>query len=36
MKLYTIRIPEDIWRSTKWTLFNIIEQPDAADSNNVE
>lgn len=34
MKEYTLRIPEDIVRSTKWTLF--IEQPDAADSNNVE
>lgn len=34
MKEYTLRILEDIVRSTKWTLF--IEQPDAADSNNVE
>lgn len=36
MKEYTLRIPEDIVRSTKWTLFNFIEQPDPADSNNVE
>lgn len=36
MKEYTLRIPEDIVRSTKWTLFIFIEQPDPADSNNVE